>query len=152
AQLLLGRAAATVYSRYGADQQPGSAGTAAQAGMSPHFYSAVDYDGCNEQNGYVPTAQLQLPGAGGGGPFSCFPTFPQGYGNRSPAEGTNHPSLYNTLKPAGDDRVFAVSNLEALLRAGDTGSASLTSELLRLCPTNFANARLRRLVTTRSFD
>jgi hypothetical protein len=149
-QLLLGRTAPIVYGRYGADQQPASTGSVASAGLSPHFYGTVDYDGCNEQNGYVSTAQLQLPGAGG--PFSCFPTFPQGYGNGSTLEGTNHPSLYNTLKPAGDDRVFAVSNLEALLRAGDTGSAALTSELLRLCPMNFADARLRRLVTTRSYD
>ncbi len=151
-QLVLGRTAPTVYGRYGGDQQPATSGSVAQAGMVPHFYGQADYDGCNEQNGYVPTGQLQLPGAGAGVPYSCFPSFPQGYGNGSTLEGTNHPSLYNALRPAGDDRVFATSNMEALLRYGDTGSQSMTSELLRLCPTNFADTRTRRLVTTRSFD
>ncbi len=62
-------------------------------------------------------------------------------------------------QPAGDDRLFALSSLEALLRYGDTGSPALTSELFRLCPQNFGDpsdplgsARRRRLVTTHSFD
>src|SRR5262249_19205249 len=68
------------------------------------------------------------------------------------AERTNHPLLYNVFRPAGDDRVFSVSNLEALLRHGDTGSQALACELRLLCPKNFADPRVRRLVTTHSFD
>src|SRR5262249_39000036 len=50
------------------------------------------------------------------------------------------------------NRVFGVSNLEAALRYGDTGSSALTSDLFRLCPLNFADARVRGLVTTHSYD
>src|SRR5207245_2244732 len=53
---------------------------------------------------------------------------------------------------AGYDRRFAVSDLEALLRSGDTGSLALTSDLLRLCPDSFADPRSRRLVTMLSND
>lgn len=50
------------------------------------------------------------------------------------------------------DSRFGVSNLEALLRYGDRGSPALGSDLFKLCPTSFSNARTRRLVTTHSFD
>jgi hypothetical protein len=72
------------------------------------------------------------------------------YGPASPER--SQPWLYNVFQPAGNDRVFALSNMEALLRYGDTGSPALTSELFRLCPTNFAETRARHLVTTRSTD
>src|SRR5206468_2085937 len=76
-------------------------------------------------------------------------------------EVTNHPMLWNFFRPiitpttTNDDRVFADSNLEALFRPlntanPDTGSPALTSDLLRLCPTNFAVDKTCRLVTTRS--
>jgi hypothetical protein len=55
-------------------------------------------------------------------------------------------------EPASQHRAFAPSNLEALLRYGDTGSPALTSELFRLCPDSFTDPRGRRLVTTHSFD
>jgi hypothetical protein len=116
----------------------------------------VDFDGFNERTGGPSGAPL-LPGLGAG-PRDCFPAFLTlaggyaGYGNRSPAERQNHPSLFNLFQPAGDDRAFAVSNLEAPLRYGDTGSPALTSELFRLCPVNFADPRVRGLVTTHSFD
>jgi hypothetical protein len=84
--------------------------------------------------------------------LQCFPAFGAGHGNGSAAERTDHPLLYNVFRPGPDHRRFAASNLEALLRAGDTGSEALTSDLLLLCPRAFADSRYRRLVTTLSFD
>jgi hypothetical protein len=146
--------------RYGPDQVPSSPpANVASFGIVPHFYSQVDADGYNyDQAPYGASGPLQLPGFGTA-PLQCFPSYLGGYGNGSVVECTNHPALYNPLQPAGDDRVFAASNLEALLRYGDTGSAGLTSELFRLCPQNFGDpadllsaARRRNLVTTHSFD
>ena len=54
--------------------------------------------------------------------------------------------------PGAQDRIFDVSHLEALLRYSDTGSPALSSDLFRVCPLSFANAKTRRLVTTHSFD
>src|SRR5262249_30289230 len=73
-------------------------------------------------------------------------------GSGWPATRISNPWLYNVFLPADGDRVFALSNLEALLRYGDTGSSPLASELFRLCPANCADVRIRRLVTTRSAD
>jgi hypothetical protein len=151
ANLVAGRTKPTVYGRYGPDLQPGVPGKPAGAIRRPHFYAQVDYDACQEKADFAPSLGLQLPGAGAP-PWQCFPLFPAGYGNGSVAERTKHPLLYNYFRPAGDDRRFAASNLEALLRYGDTGSEALTSELVRLCPRNFADDRTRRLVTTHSFD
>ncbi|MCI0462448.1 MAG: hypothetical protein L0Z62_36315, partial [Gemmataceae bacterium] len=137
--------------RYGADQKPAPPGTVAASGLRPHFYAQVDFDGGNESAGGVPTGPLQLPGLGMP-PGAYFPTFPPGYGNGAPTEGTDHPLLANIFQPLGDDGFFPPTDLEALLRYGDTGSPALTSELFRLCPTNFRDARRRRLVTTTSFD
>jgi hypothetical protein len=135
---------------------PGLPGASAPAGPTPHFYSQVDFDGRNEQTG-GPSGRLLLPGFGAP-PLSCFPSFltpaggSAGYGNRSAAERQGHPLLQDPFRPVGDDRAFAVWNLEALLRQGDTGSEALASELARLCPSNFADPRIRRMVTTHSFD
>jgi hypothetical protein len=129
---------------------PGLPGALAPAFGRPHFYAQVDYDACQEEAGFVPSASLQLPGAGAA-PLQCFPAFPAGYGNGSPAERADHPLLYNVFRPASHRR-FTASHLEGLLRDGDTGSQALPSELRRLCPSNFADARTRRLVTTLSFD
>jgi hypothetical protein len=145
--------------RYGRDQVPSSPPANIAPFRAAHFYGQVDADGYNyDQAPYGASGPLQLPGFGAA-PFQCFPNYPPGYGNGSAAECTNHPLLYNLFQPAGDDRVFAASNLEALLRYGDTGSAGLTSELFRLCPENFGDpadpssaARRRNLVTTHSFD
>ena len=87
----------------------------------------------------------------------CFPTFPAGYDNANTGECMNHPSLYNIVGPLGRqgaayDRRFASSDLEALLRHGDTNSPAVTSNIPILCPKNFANERLRRMVTTASSD
>jgi hypothetical protein len=139
----------------------------------------IDADGCNES-----TALLNQPSAYGAtgritvnvaGSFSLFPTFPgAGFGNASTAELTEHPLVFNSYQPAyvptGTppviQRTFPLSNMEALLRYGETGSHTLTSDLLRLCPLNFGGdpnstttpttigdaARRRRLVTTISQD
>src|SRR5262249_8970653 len=117
---------------------PGAAGEFAPAGGAAHFYSQVDFDGHNELRGR-PSDPLQLPGPGA--PLrSAFPSFLRldgdygGYGNRSPVERRGHPLLYNVFRPSADDRRFSISNLEALLRHGDTGSQALASELARLAP------------------
>ena len=52
-----------------------------------------------------------------------------GYGGFRTLELRHHPSVVFTT---GDDRRFRLSNLEALLRYGDTGTDALNSELLRL--------------------
>ncbi len=151
-QLLAGTATPPLVGRYGRSG-PGlpPANVAAFPGPPP-FYARIDYDASDEADGGVTPPLRQLLGG--------FPTFPQGFGNASPAECADHPAVYNVRTPTDDDRAFAVSNLEALLRYGDTGSPALTSELLSLCPLNFgadpsamqAAARRRRLVTTLSFD
>jgi hypothetical protein len=142
--------------RYGRDGKPGVAGTEAPAGPLLHFYAQGDLDGCEVQGGrYINTrGRMQLPGSGAP-PTQAFPSYPAGYGNGSGGrlgERWEHPQLYNLTQLTGGDRLFAASNLEALLRFGDTGSAALGSELFRLCPQNFADARARRLVTTHSND
>src|SRR5262249_51081445 len=126
-------------------------------GPPSHFYGQVDFDGYNEATGAA-SGRLLLPGLGGP-PLSCFPSFlaadgssHAGYGNRSAAERLGHPLLYNPFRPAADDRAFAASNLEAILRHGDTGSQALASELARMSPANFGDPRVRRLVTTHSAD
>jgi hypothetical protein len=141
--------------RYGPDGRPGAANSPGPLGPRPHTYAQIDFDGSNEGQGGRPTRRLRLPGFGAP-PLDCFPSFPAGYGNGSGGRrGTElwwHPRGYNFFQPAGDDRRFALSNLEKLLRSGDTGSEALTSELSQLCPANFRNPRTRRLVTTHSFD
>jgi hypothetical protein len=145
--LLLGNG--TVVGRYGADGQPGTAGsnTAPALSTTGHFYGPFDYDGANEAANNGASGQLTLPAA-----TSAFPTYGAGYGSGSAAELQAHPLVYNFFSPAGDDRTFRWWDLEALLRYGDTGSPALTSELFQLCPVNFANASTRRMVTTHSFD
>jgi hypothetical protein len=151
ANLFVGNPASVRFGRYGRDQQPATAGRTAPSGRRPHFYAQVDFDACQELAGFVPSGALQLP-APDTVPLSAFPIYSAGHGNRSTAERLNHPLLSNNFRPAGDDRRFSDCNLEALLRQGDTGSSALISELLVLCPRNFADPRIRRLVTTHSFD
>src|SRR5262249_29425418 len=52
----------------------------------------------------------------------------------------------------GNDRRFPLSNMEALLRYGETGTHALTSDLFRLCPDSLRDTRTRNLVTTASYD
>jgi hypothetical protein len=155
--LLLGSAGQP--GRYGADQQPGPGGFAAGLATVPHFYARVDFDATNELAAGAPTGPMQLPAPGS---FSCFPSFPPGYGDGSPAERRNHPLGSNAFLPSGDDSLFGWANLEGPLRYGDTGSHALTSDLFRLARGNFGDAssptaalaatRRRNLVTTHSFD
>jgi hypothetical protein len=167
AKLLAGPNAAAP-GRYGWGLWPHSAVAGNLApGPAVRFYAPVDFDGSRElPTGSPsvpgrPSAQLQLPGSRPTPPYFCFPAVSgrAGYGNGSAAERANHPLLYNPFRPAAGDRNFAASDLEALLRQGDTGSAALSAELLRLCPRNFldptdpaGSARRRRLVTVASYD
>jgi hypothetical protein len=136
--------------RYGPDLRP-SGSILNPFAAPPPFYSRADYDACRADG--TPTAAPRLPiGA------ECFPTYPDGWDNGSPAERAAHPSGYRIqgfpayVNAADYDRRFAVSNLERLLRFGDTGSGALTSELVQLCPKTFAIDRARRLITTDSAD
>lgn len=164
----------TIIGRYGLDGFPGPqpppysqappAGVSSPIpGTAAHFYNHFDYDGCDDNGN--PTSPFTPAGT----VLSCFPTYPLpaagvggGYSDAMlppPAspnsqELLNHPLIYNyfTTPPGSYDRVFSLSNMEALLRYGDTGSANITSDLLRLCPQNFSDPRKRMLVTLRSFD
>jgi hypothetical protein len=123
-------------------------------GPVPHFYGQVDFDAVNDGWGGSPTGRLTLPLASLRP--TCFPLYPAGYGNGSLLEGRDHALLYPVLPSpetaATDDRPFDVSNLEALLRYGEMGSAGLSSELTQLCPASLVDARVRRLLTTHSSD
>jgi hypothetical protein len=147
--------------RFGRDPWPHSTleNNMAEAGKVPQFYAPIDFDGSNEEASGTPSHQVTLPGIFPSAPYQCFPTVPAGYGNCSDTERTNHPKLYNPFQPTGLDQSFALSNMEALLRYGDTGSPGLTSDVFRLCPENFGDesdpdgaARRRGLVTLRSVD
>jgi hypothetical protein len=122
-------------------------------------YAPVDFDASNEMALGAPSAQLLLPTGS-----QCLPAGYQlpGYANSTIselAERLRHPKLYNPFLPTAPNRAFAVSNMEALLRYGDTGSQGLTSDLFHLCPRNFGDpddparsAKRRGLVTVHSFD
>jgi hypothetical protein len=154
--------------RYGRSKAPHS-GLPKNQAPAPlgRFYAPADFDGSRElatgnpRTVGRPTLPLDLPGSGLTRPYLCFPALPTraGYGDGSAAERAGHPLLYNPFQPDPHDHAFALSNMEALLRYGDTGSQALTSELFRLCPKNFmddndprGSARRRRLVTLASFD
>jgi hypothetical protein len=158
--------------RYGLSPDPAGSDQSYES-RTPHNYARIDYDECDPNRNV--TQSLQLPTG-----TNCFPTYPAGYdnylnkvGNNIINELANHPSVFNVFQPVpGQQNRFPVSDLEALLRAGETGSPSLTSNLMQLCPNNFspplgvtvptlsANPAVppltadqrRRLVTVRSFD
>ena len=136
--------------RYGPDQQPTPNGPLpeAQFGAVPHSYAPVDFDG--SAPGGTPTGPLQLPGR-----TQSFPLFPAGYDNASLAERTNHPSLYQVLgapgrNAAGYDTRFDLSNMPGLLSY--TKGGETFTDVMPLCPKNFADPRIRHLVTTDSAD
>ena len=129
----------------------------------PRFFSQTDYDGCDENNGFAPSGKITLPN----NPNNPFPSFGGGYGNFSLAEVNNHPGLYDVFQPQGDDQALSnFSNMEAILRYGDTGSPAMTSNLFNLLPMNLGGdpsgksqaaeaadaARIRRLITLLSSD
>jgi hypothetical protein len=172
----------TTNGRYGTQGFPGSRFLpAADAGNTPHFYGQVDFDADDENNGFGPSSPITLPPAGA---FTSFPMYNNpmgagGYGNGflppafvppvpapppfPPYERAFHPLIYNYFQPDlanSTNQVFGISNMEALLRYGDTNSAGMTSGLLSLCPTNLQgtstlpsavpnySAYIRNLVTT----
>jgi hypothetical protein len=151
ANLFAGSPSSIRLGRYGRDQQPAAAGSVAPAGVRPHVYAQTDFDACQERGGFAPTPLFQLPSPALL-PWSSFPLYPSGYGNGSSAERTNHQVLAADFRPVGDDRRFAWCNLGALLRPDDMGSSALISEPAILCPRNFVDPCIRRLVTTHSFD
>jgi hypothetical protein len=159
--LALLRGNASTAGRYGRDSWPHSPlpNDLAAWNQKPPFYAPIDLDGSNELAAGQPSAAIALPGTKPSLPYQCFPTPGAGYGNANRLERLNHPLLFNPFHPTAPDRIFALSNMEALLRYGDTGSPALTSDLYRLCPLNFGDpadpegaGRRRGLVTLGSFD
>jgi hypothetical protein len=143
--------------RYGPDLQPTGAGG---TGNAIPKYSMIDFDGCTRYTpltGGTMTTKLPMPTG-----TSCFPLFPAGFENGGKTSGanteqTNHPCLYNPVAPqytsaTAYDRTFAVSNQEKLMRYGDIGTESATSELFDLLRQNMGNARIRNLLTVLSAD
>jgi hypothetical protein len=148
--------------RYGRENHPHSP-LAPYTEPYPKFYAPVDFDGSDQNKNGAPSGPLMLAPTPGplAVPYQSFPDPPAGYsfGNGLQAERIHHPNLYNPFTPTLPDRLFSLSNLEALLRYGDTGSPALTSEVFASCPQNFGDpsdpasaARRRGLVTLRSFD
>jgi hypothetical protein len=142
--------------RYGPDKQPGTAGSnngTGPANVVAHFYGQFDFDGADEANGYAASGKMVPPGTTN---TTCWPVYNQGgkggFGNASAQELAAHPGVYNSLTPTGDDRTFPYWDLEAVLRFGDTGAPSMTSELLRLLPNTLSQSGPRRMITTHSFD
>lgn len=155
------------YGRYGSDLRPVTGGSAV-AGRTPRFYGQVDFD-ARQTTTLIPSTPFLIPGVPNNlnPAYYGFPNFPAtSFENGSAAERLEHPLLFNAFPttfpaPRGTtgDYVFRASNMEALLRYGQTGTQALTSDLFRLCPQNFgdptdpvAAAKRRRLVTTHSFD
>lgn len=123
----------------------------------PPFYSKIDFDATDDttkSNLGGPSQPYTLPSQNSPLPFSCFPTYSAGYENAAPVEMGNHPSLYDFFQPTfPSNRSFGISEMEALLRYGDTGSLALKSDLFRLLPQNLSqNPRAHQLLTTHSFD
>jgi hypothetical protein len=162
-----------VVGRYGYAYQPRRpVGVAVPGGVGARGWAPVDFNGTQDPAPNVLTAQLQLPSPTNANTvtYQCFPWFPQpsnsgnGYGDGVPLETTdsannpNHPLIYNYFNPGGYgtsttyNRTLPVSGMAALLRAGGTNSEVLTSDIMRLCPTNFANLKTRNLATLLSMD
>ncbi len=139
--------AVTVRGRYGWDgvqNDPTMPSNTAAQGTNPHVYGQVDFDGCQESAGFIPTQPVQLPGYNGYNPYNCFALFPAGYGNGQAAERQNHPLIYDYFKPFSewpggpfpgpapfgdnpiapdnrpysDDRAFPASEMKELLNGG----------------------------------
>ncbi|HJT78446.1 MAG TPA: hypothetical protein VJ739_14680, partial [Gemmataceae bacterium] len=137
--------------RYGAGGVPGVPPNNTATGFPPpHFYGQADYDGCDEQAGYLPSGRISLPGAAL--PRTSLPGYGGGYGNAAATELQDHPSLFNVFAPGPGQHVFTAGDLAPLLQAGNTRGAVAGGTLAALCPTAFADPRTRRLVTTHSFD
>jgi hypothetical protein len=155
-----------VNGRYGPNRVINNAGSKGQTGVMTHFYSQVDFDSFSSSSATGSSNPIQLPQPNSASVFLVFPSGQAGgYDNGSSNnEQLGHPLLFNPFKANSndpnilnnDDRTFGASNMAALLRYGDTGSEFLTSELMQLCRNNFVTAnnaaRIRRMITTHSFD
>jgi hypothetical protein len=163
-----------VVGRYGPLQVPtNDLSNTEPSGKNDHYYAMTDVDAAANStlkdtipqrpmlagmiDGNLPKAQFpgqQIP------VNNLFPYFhPLRYQDGSTTdERKNHPAVYNALRPIapnsattsqhqGYNRNFRVSNMEKLYRYDGTGSDAMTSELLRLCPTNMSDPAVRRLVT-----
>jgi hypothetical protein len=164
-QMLVGNAnASTVRPRYGFDQQPSSAGSVAASGQTPRVYGPVDFDGSDEsganQVGGIATGKYVLPSeVTPATNYASFPYFPKGYNNGFQPERTNHPSIYDSQYPGGDDRRFnANQHLLELYNGGPTSMAAVGTDLGKLLSTtlnpqlNQTAFRVRNMITTDSAD
>src|SRR5262249_22135716 len=137
------------------------------------FYAATNWDCCN---GGQSMRGVAMPGAPPAPPplvvppvppTCCFPWDTAAYGNHSQPERFNHPYQYSSINPRNcyydrmtpapptppsRGRAFPPSNMEALMRYGDTGSPAMSSDLFSLCPTSLPFPMPRRLLTTISWD
>src|SRR5207249_10901726 len=87
---------------------------------APPFFNRLAFDASNDNwNGPAPTgisSPVILP-PNDKKTFTCFPIYENGY-SAADTERLNHPLLFNVFQPTANDRVFALSNMEALLRHG----------------------------------
>ncbi len=152
--LFVGDSSLGLTGRYGNDKVPGGSTSSNPFNGTtwPHFYAQVDWDGMDTSNPTNP-AFMELPGTSSNSlGIIPFPFFPQSrFKNGDSNESKWHPSTFNYFSPA-NDRLFPITEMESILRFQDTGSPFLRSELNQLCPTNFADPKIRRLVTTLSMD
>jgi hypothetical protein len=95
------------------------------------------------------------------GLYSPFPTFPGAWSDQVANQKhaamfdyhNSNKSVYNVVVPS--DRRFAISNMEAFLRYGESGTTGVTSDILRNMPGldltgNASHQNLRNLITTAS--
>lgn len=140
---------------------------------APPFYAFMDFDGVRDN--YTTSDRIYLPGDATGtgnqyannGSLIPFPYIPAtSYGGGAAVERISHPALFSPINPnyvratadggsnpptAANDRLFRLSELEALYRYRGTGSPMLTSNLFRVAPQNFndpAQGQNRRLNVT----
>ena len=134
------------------------------------IYSMVDYNGSVDVGAGGIQGPLKIPtfNDGNASPFQSFPYFPtQNWGGAGVTEITdgtnyNHASLYNPLRPANNNRVFAPRETASLLNWGSKSSTLSSSSLMQFFPnsmepqnpitTNLQTIKNRSLVTTLSSD
>jgi hypothetical protein len=160
-------------------------GPAPAGGTFLHNYAQIDFNG-KKDPGQVgagsPSDPYLLPTTAGrpaGYPsWHGFPYFPpNSYGNAVPVETTvsgapesltlpppppynpsNHPSMFNTLRPSADNQLLSVQSMHSLLRSGGTGSEFITSDFrvlmnnLVLDPNPALALKRRNQITSLSMD
>jgi hypothetical protein len=151
--LFAGRTQPTIWGRYGPGGIPVATQVAAPASnLLPalptvgHQYAPFDLKGTAGGPVTMPSANPNAAGF-----LSCFPSYPTGYNNGSQTDRQSHALLYNPFAPLAPwldttqkppaampyyNRRFRTSNMERLLRWGDTGFEALTADLERLLPSN----------------